>query len=113
MKSKLVIVDARCSEKIFEQLTLYADEVFRFQTSDITYSSISCHPDIFIFQEREELIIAPNAPQNLFQKLDELAIPYLYGNSFVGKELYNSCFYSAIATPNCFFHRNTSLFLYT
>lgn len=105
MKSKLVIVDARCSEKIFEQLTLYADEVFRFQTSDVTYSSISCHPDIFIFQEREELIIAPNAPQNLFQKLDELAIPYRYGDSVVGKELHNSCFYNALATPTCFFHR--------
>lgn len=105
MKSKLVIVDARCSSKIFENLSAYAEEIFRFQTTEVTYVSISCHPDIFIFQEREELIIAPNAPQNLFKKLDELAIPYHYGESKVGKELHNSCFYNALATPTCFFHR--------
>lgn len=105
MKSKLAIVDTRCSKEIFENLSAYAEEVFRFQTTDITYASISCHPDIFIFQDKGVLIVAPNTPEVLIKKFDELAIPYQLGESNIGSELHNSCFYNALATQTQFFHR--------
>ena len=48
------IIDKRCSKEIKENLKQYVDAVFEFSTEGITYNSISCHPDIFIFQNGKE-----------------------------------------------------------
>ena len=105
MKSKLVIVDIRCSEEIFNHLTPYTEEVFRFCTIDQTYTSISCHPDIFIFKEQDRWILAPNSPSELRFKFDELGVDYLVGVSVVGAGLSDSCYYNALSTGRYFFHR--------
>jgi len=105
MKSKLVVVDARCSEEIFDHLTDYSEEVFRFQTFGQTYSSISCHPDIFLFKDCNDWILAPNCPVELRLRFDALGVRYLIGDSVVGEKLSDSCYYNALSTNNFFFHR--------
>lgn len=105
MKSRLAIVDARCEKQIISRLHEYTEEVFLFRTEGITYESVSCHPDIFIFQESNHLIVAPNAPASLIETLTRLNIRFETGISNVGTQLSDSCFYNCIATTDHLFHR--------
>lgn len=105
MNSKLVIVDSRCNKEIFNRLSDFSDNILPFRTQGVTYESISCHPDIFIYQDKEHLIIAPNAPQPLFKELEKLNIAYQIGNAPIGELLHDSCFYNCIATDSHLFHR--------
>ncbi|MBP5457188.1 MAG: hypothetical protein J6Y37_11880 [Paludibacteraceae bacterium] len=105
MKSKLAVVDARCGKEILDRLALFAEEVHPFQTEGITYESISCHPDIFLYQDPQTIIVAPNAPQELFKKLYQLNISHKIGTSEVGSLLNNSCYYNCVATQHHLFHR--------
>lgn len=104
-KSRLAIVDARCHPEIIERLQDFAEIVFPFRSSGITYESISCHPDIFLYQDATHLIVAPNAPKELFLALEESKIEYEKGESGIGSELSNSCFYNCVSTQENFFHR--------
>ncbi|MBO4805207.1 MAG: hypothetical protein J5554_04135 [Paludibacteraceae bacterium] len=105
MKPKLAVVDSRCEKEILERLALFAEEVYPFRTEGITYKSISCHPDIFLYQDPQETILAPNAPQELFEKLNQLNINYKIGTSAIGSLLTNSCYYNCVATQHYLFHR--------
>lgn len=99
------IIDKRCSKEIKENLKQYVDSVFEFSTEGITYNSISCHPDIFIFQNGKELIIAPNSPKDLFNFLDEKRIDYIIGSKQVGESLENSSQYNCLTTSKYFFSK--------
>lgn len=105
MKCKLAVVDARSDEGIVERLHDFAEEVFLFRSEGITYESISCHPDIFIYQNHDDVVLASNTPQPLLDKLQTLNIPYRLGNSSIGEVLRNSCYYNCVATDHAFFHR--------
>lgn len=105
MGKRVAIIDARCNATIIEQLHNYVEEVFLFKSEGITYESISCHPDIFIYQDANKLIIAPNAPQELHDWLRQKGIVYIQGESRIGTTLQDSCYYNCVATKNRFFHR--------
>jgi len=104
MNSTIAIIDARAPQKAIKTLQQYCD-VFLLRSENITYDAISCHPDIFIFQGKNELIIAPNTPEDLIATLHQKGVSFTFGNSEVGKELENSTYYNCIKTHSHIFHK--------
>ncbi len=100
------IIDSRSSEQAINNLYKYVTDVYTFQTNGITGNSISGHPDIFLYQYKKQLVVAPNAPVDLFGFLDNHSIAYLKGDKNVGYELDNSVQYNCLSTPQFFFHKS-------
>ena len=50
------IIDKRAPLEVKKNLEKYTDEIFEFSSDEITYNSISGHPDIFIFQDAKSPI---------------------------------------------------------
>ncbi len=99
------IIDKRVSETTIKRLCNYTEDIFLFETRNITYNSISGHPDIFIYQEDNNLIVAPNSPQELLFFFEKHNISYNFGNTNIGYELANTTAYNCVATRNFFFHK--------
>ncbi len=97
------IIDKRTPLYIKKTLEKYTDDIFEFSSEGITYNSISGHPDIFMFQDTNELIIAPNTPKELINFLDEKSVNYSIGNKPVGKSLDNSVLYNCLSSEKYFF----------
>jgi hypothetical protein len=102
----LAIIDSRSSKKVINNLKEYVTDVYTFHTDGITGNSISGHPDIFIYQDKNHLIISPNSPVDLFNFLDNHNITYLKGEREVGHELDNSVQYNCLSTSQFLFHKS-------
>ncbi len=100
------IIDFRSSNQAINKLKEYVDDVFAFQTNGITGNSISGHPDIFIYQDKYQLVVAPNAPVELFEFLNNQNIAYLKGEREVGDDLDNSVQYNCLSTSQFLFHKS-------
>ena len=98
------IIDSRAPKEAINNLSKSFD-VFEFSSDDITYKEVSGHPDIFIFQDDDKLIIAPNSPADLINFLDKQNANYSFGKKEVGTELDNSTQYNCIATDNLILHK--------
>jgi len=81
----LIIVDSKIPEKAKDKLAQFGD-IFNLQTQDIVYPAISGHPDIFVFQHDNKLIIAPQSPQNLIDKLHYENIDFQFGEKDLGSK---------------------------
>ena len=101
----LAVIDARSSEEAKKNLRIYAEDILFFASTGITYNSISGHPDIFIFQEKNNLIIAPNSPEQLINFLKKHEVNFQPGTGKVGKNFGNSVKYNCIATNNFLLHK--------
>lgn len=99
------IIDSRSHNDVINNLREYVEGLFEFETYGITRNSISGHPDIFIYQDNNQLVIAPNAPVELFEFLENHNIIYVRGKREVGDELYNSVQYNCLSTPDYVFHK--------
>lgn len=97
------IIDQRSPEAVKNNLAKYVDDVFEFSSENITYNSISGHPDIFLFQDLRKLIIAPNSPKNLVDFLNEKKVIYDFGMKDVGASLEESSSYNCYSTKDYFF----------
>ena len=102
----LAIIDSRSSKQAINNLKEYVTDVCKFQTSGITCNSISGHPDIFIYQDQNQLVIAPNAPAELFGILDSHNITYVKGKNSIGDEFHNSVQYNCLSTSHFLFHKS-------
>ncbi len=102
----LAIIDSRSSKKVISNLKEYVTDVYTFHTDGITGNSISGHPDIFIYQDKDHLIISPNSPVDLFNFLDNHNITYLKGEREVGHELDNSVQYNCLSSSQFLFHKS-------
>ncbi len=100
------IIDSRSSKKAISKLKEYVTDVCTFQTNGITGNSISGHPDIFLYQDKDQLVVAPNAPAEILEFLDSHNISYAKGRSEVGGEFYNSVQYNCLSTSDFFFHKS-------
>ncbi len=100
------IIDARSSKQVINNLKEYVTDVCTFQTNGITANSISGHPDIYLYQDMNHLVVAPNAPVNLFGFLDGHNTTYVKGEREVGHELYNSVQYNCLSTSAFLFHKS-------
>ncbi|MCB9017683.1 MAG: DUF6873 family GME fold protein [Paludibacteraceae bacterium] len=105
MESRLAIVDGRVEDSLIKALSVYADAVFPFRSDGVTYNSISCHPDIFIYQDERNIILAPNAPDTIKNHLQEKGIPFKEGYSNIGTTQKDSCFYNCVSTSTLLFHK--------
>ena len=99
------IIDSRSHNDVINNLREYVEGLFEFETYGTTCNSISGHPDIFIYQDNNQLVIAPNAPVELFEFLENHNIIYVRGKREVGDELYNSVQYNCLSTPDYVFHK--------
>lgn len=97
------IIDKRAPIEVKKNLEKYTDDIFEFSSEDITYNAISGHPDIFMFQDRNKLIIAPNTPQDLIKFLDSKKVDYSFGVKSIGKSLENSVLYNCLCSDTYFF----------
>lgn len=100
----IAVIDSRSPIESIDNLRKHVDDVFLFTTENITYKSISCHPDIFIYQLDNQLIIAPNAPHSFIKFLEKNNINFKYGNSCIGNKLQNSVNYNCVSTKKYFIH---------
>ena len=101
----LAIIDARSSKEAKENLSKYVDDILFFETNGITYNSISGHPDIFIFQEKNKLAIAPNAPEQLFNFLKKHKINFQIGKRGIDETYNNSVKYNCVVSDNFLLHK--------
>ena len=97
------IIDQRSPEEVKNNLAKYVDDVFEFSSENITYNSISGHPDIFMFQDSKKLIIAPNSPKTLLDFLDKKNVNYALGIKNVGESLAESTRYNCYSNKDYFF----------
>ncbi len=100
------IIDSRSSENVINNLKEYVTDIYTFQTYGITGNSISGHPDIFIYQDKDHLIVSPNSPVDLFKFLDNYNITYLKGLRDVGCELDDHVQYNCLSTSQFLFHKS-------
>jgi hypothetical protein len=100
------IIDSRSQNDVVNNLREYVEDLFEFETYGITRNSIAGHPDIFIYQDNNQLVIAPNAPVGLFEFLNNHNLTYVRGKREVGGELYNSVQYNCLSTPDYVFHKS-------
>ena len=97
------IIDKRTPLEVKKNLEKYTDAIFEFSSEGITYNSISGHPDIFMFQDENKLMIAPNTPKELLNFLDEKSVNYSFGMMPVGESLDDSVLYNCLSTEHYFF----------
>ena len=100
----LIIIDARIPNEAKETLAEIGT-VFDLSSKDIVYESIKGHPDIFLFQMTDLVIMAPNAPSDLKEILRKERIPFLVGKSKVSKTFPHTVFYNAVSTGNYLIHK--------
>lgn len=93
----LIIIDARAPETIHEYFSQLGT-VIKFQTQGICYDAISGHPDVFMFQAGEKLIVAPNIPENYLTVLNDHGISYTMGKCPVGRKYPDTGRYNALKT---------------
>lgn len=97
------IIDKRTAVAIKKNLEKFVDDIFEFSSKEITYNAISGHPDIFMFQDENKLILAPNAPVECINFLDSKKINYSFGIKPVGFNIDDSVLYNCLNTDNYFF----------
>ncbi len=102
--SMLIIIDARIPESAIEKLSKFG-EVFQLESFGTVYPSISGHPDIFMFQMENLVIIAPNAPRSLIDILKQHRITFLRGKEKLGNEFPETSYYNAVSTPQYLIHK--------
>lgn len=97
------IVDSKIYSEAIESLKRYG-KVITISSKNITYDTISGHPDIFICSTPNNFIVAKNTPIEITNRLQKLKIPFSLGKSDI-KTLYpNTCHYNAVITDKYFIH---------
>jgi hypothetical protein len=79
-------------------------ETVDFSVPRLVYKAVNGHPDLFFVQTRNELVAAPNIPQNYLQLLNEKEIGYTFGRTPVGFRYPESAKYNAVITEKYFIH---------
>ncbi|MCK5825328.1 MAG: hypothetical protein KAG96_07985 [Ichthyobacteriaceae bacterium] len=100
----LAIIDSRSPKEAINNLKKEFN-VLEFESNNITYNEVSGHPDIFINQHLNNIIIAPNSPTLLVDFLFNNKVAFKYGEKSVGKELNNSTQYNCIISDDYLFHK--------
>ena len=98
-----IIADSRMPEEAKKNLKKLGDVLF-LNPTDITYKSISAHPDIFFFQTKDGLIYAPNAPKRIIKELKKRKIKLTEGKKEVGKKYPETVPYNAVGIGDTLIH---------
>ena len=98
-----IIADSRMPEEAKKNLKKLGNVLF-LNPTEITYDSISSHPDIFFFQKDDALIYAPNAPKRIIKELKKRKIKLIEGKKEVGKKYPETVPYNAVGIGNLLIH---------
>ena len=98
-----IIHDKRLPAEAVSSLCQYGN-CLPFYTEHITDESIAGHPDVFICQLKDKLIIAPNTPPPFVASLQSAGFTLEKGSTLVGKEKYNSICYNVVITDKYIIH---------
>ena len=98
-----IIADSRMPEEAKKNLKKLGDVLF-LNPTEITYKSISAHPDIFFFQTKDGLIYAPNAPKKIVKELKKRKIKLTEGKKEVGKKYPETVPYNAVGIGDSLIH---------
>ena len=98
-----IIADSRMPEEAKKNLKKLGDVLF-LNPTEITYKSISAHPDIFFFQAEDGLIYAPNAPKRIVKELKKRKIKLTEGKKEVGKKYPETVPYNAVGIGDTLIH---------
>ena len=79
--------------------------ILPFATTGITYSAISNHPDVFMCLIDNELVIAPNTPNEFKDLLNDNNIKFTEGKKLVGNNYPKTAGYNAVVTDNYLIHK--------
>ncbi|MDR0970034.1 MAG: hypothetical protein LBM67_05810 [Lentimicrobiaceae bacterium] len=100
---KVIIADSRMPEKA--KITLESlGNVYWLEPQDFVYESIAAHPDIFFFQHKNGLIVAPNTPEKWIRDLKKQGVCIEKGIKPLGKHYPETVFYNAVASGNKLIH---------
>ncbi len=104
----LIIIDKKIPGAAKEKLREFGS-LIELETSGITYDAISGHPDIFFHPAGDQLIVAPNTPEQYIQELTENGVSIIFGEHPVGEKYPTSSAYNAVSTQDLLIHnfRNT------
>jgi hypothetical protein len=79
---RLIIADQRIPAEAKRRLQDFG-ELIPLLSDKVVYQSIAGHPDIFIFQLNQQLILSPQTPKNVINKLLADKIPFDWGSSLL------------------------------
>ncbi len=98
----LIIGDSRLPVEIRQELQLMGD-FFGLSSSGIVYPAICGHPDVFLHKTPDKLIVAPNAPKDLVNKLIEKNVKVSFGEKELGFSYPATAFYNATFSRDTIF----------
>ena len=98
-----IIADGRMPEEAKKNLKKLGDVLF-LNPTEITYKSISAHPDIFFFQTKDGLIYAPNAPKRIIKELKKRKIKLTEGKKEIGRKYPDTVSYNAVGIGDTLIH---------
>jgi len=99
----LIIIDKKMPAPAKTLLRSFGN-LLELETSGITYPSISGHPDIFLCQTLQGLVVAPNLPGNYFSALRKHGVKFINGQKPVGNSYPHTSHYNAVITKNFLIH---------
>jgi hypothetical protein len=98
-----IIVDLRIPQSAKQSLIDFGN-LLEFESHNLVYDSISGHPDIFLFQSDNQLIIARNTPDEFVEKLKVNKIEYTFGNKLLGMKYPKTARFNAVCTDKLLIH---------
>ena len=104
MSLPLAIVDYRLPKEAIAILQHFA-EVLPFNAQGLTFDAVHGHPDIFMSQVDNQLIIAPNSSKYFIDTLIHKNISFRFGVKSVGSEVENSTPYNCVSTFDYLIHK--------
>lgn len=97
----LIIADKKLPEQAKKNLKQFGS-LIEFSTQSITYKAISGHPDIFICQLPNKIILAPNLPFEYLEIFENAKINFVKGQQNVGMKYPQSAVYNSVVSENYF-----------
>ena len=99
----LIIADKRIPDAAKNRLRDFG-MLYELSTNTIVDDAISGHPDLFICQVDNSLIISPQAPSSLIDDLASRNLKFKMGNKTVEKEYPGCVTYNAVITEKFLIH---------
>jgi hypothetical protein len=102
---KIILADNRIHCDAGTRLEAFG-EVCYLETKDVTYPSVSGHPDVFFCKVGEILVCAPNAPEEALVELEKAEVPMVRGQKKVGKTYPETASYNCVVTDRYLIHNH-------
>ena len=99
----IFIVDSKMPASAKKKLCSFGD-LLELQTSGLTYTAISGHPDIFFCPTSKGLVVSPQLPGKIYDALSAANVPYFAGAFPPGDKYPQSAVFNALATGKYLIH---------